>query len=389
MAEGEKPYRLYKGGRAKGRVPGDNRPAPQPPAKSGGARGRGSATGTRPRWGRRIGISILLLVLLTIGWIAASYLSFRGGVTDANARLPRAVETVLAPQEGALISNPTLLLLLGTDGDRTAARSDARRSDSILLVRTDPSRHRMAYLSIPRDLRVDVPGYGANKINAAFQLGGPTLTLKAIKALAPGLDVNHVALVDFADFRTVIDALGGVDVTVPKPILSNRFDCPYATQARCEQWDGWRFEKGTQHMSGQRALIYSRVRENRLDPSENDLTRGARQQDVVQAMAGKVTGVQTFAKLPFIGGDLVSPLTTDLSAGELLQVGWVYKRANKGRALHCRLGGELSSIGGQSVILGDQENFAVINMFAGRSAPQPPPPGQPLAGGCIIGDQSG
>jgi len=386
MAEGEKPYRLYKGGRAKGKVPRDTRPERSPQRKSRGSR---PTPRSRPRWGRRIGLTLVLVTLVTVGWVVASYLSFRGGVTDANARLPKAVETILAPQDGALISKPTLFLLLGTDGDRTAARSDARRSDSILLVRTDPSRHRMAYLSIPRDLRVDVPGYGANKINAAFQLGGPALTLRTLEALAPGLDVNHVALVDFADFRTVIDALGGVDVTVPEPILSNRFDCPYATQARCEQWEGWRFEQGTQEMSGQRALIYSRIRENRLNPSENDLTRGARQQDVVQAMAGKLTSVQTFTKLPFVGGDLVSPLTTDLSARELLQVGWVYRRANKSRALHCRLGGELSSIGGQSVLLGDQENFAVLNMFAGRSAPQPPPPGQPLAGGCIVGDSPG
>ena len=389
MAEGEKPYRLYKGGRAKGKLPGGTRAAP---AQTGKGRSGGSGKPerrSRPRWGRRIGLTIVLLALLTVGWTVASYLAFRGGVTDANARLPKAVDAALAPQAGALISKPTLLLLLGTDGDRTEARSNARRSDSILLVRTDPSRQRMAYLSIPRDLRVDVPGYGANKINAAYQLGGPALTLRAIKGLIPGLDVNHVALVDFADFRTVIDALGGVDVTVPKPILSNRFDCPFATQARCEQWDGWRFEKGTQTMSGQRALIYSRVRENRLDPGENDLTRGARQQDVVQSMAGKLTSVQTFSKLPFVGGDLVSPLTTDLSAGALLQLGWVYKRANKSRALHCRLGGELSSIGGQSVILGGEENTATVNMFAGRSAPQPPPPGQPLAAGCIVGDQSG
>jgi len=386
MAEGEKPYRLYKGGRSKGKLPAASRGAPPPRSK-----GRGAEPERRcgRRWGRRLGLTVVLLALLTVGWTVASYLSFREGVTDANARLPKAVDAVLAPQERALISKPTLLLLLGTDGDRTAARSDARRSDSILLVRTDPSRHRMAYLSIPRDLRVDVPGYGANKINAAYQLGGPALTLRAIEGLVPGLDVNHVALVDFADFRTVIDALGGVAVTVPKPILSNRFDCPYATQARCEQWEGWRFEKGTQTMSGQRALIYSRVRENRLDASENDLTRGARQQDVVQAMAGKLTSVTTFARLPFVGGDLVSPLTTDLSAGGLLQLGWVYKRANKGRALHCRLGGELTSIGGQSVILGGEENTATVNMFAGRSAPQPPPPGQPLGAGCIVGNQSG
>ena len=182
-------------------------------------------------------------------------------------------------------------MLLGTDGDKTAARQDFRRSDSILLVRTDPKRHRMAYLSIPRDLRVDIPGQGPNKINAAFQLGGPALTMKTVRALT-GLQPNHVVLVDFDNFKEVIDALGGVEIDVPKPILSNRFDCPYATDARCQEWPGWRFEKGKQTMDGKRALIYSRVRENRLDPAENDLTRGERQQAVVEAMTNKLVSAE-------------------------------------------------------------------------------------------------
>jgi LCP family protein required for cell wall assembly len=294
------------------------------------------------------------------------------------------VEAGLAPQEGALAAEPSLILLLGTDGDSTAARADANRSDSILLVRTDPGRHRLAYLSIPRDLRVDIPGHGANKINAAFQLGGPSLTLKTVRALT-GLHPNHVVMVDFDDFRTVIDALGGVEINVPKPILSNRFDCPYATEARCQQWQGWRFAKGKQKMNGKRALVYSRVRENRLDPSDNDFTRGERQQDVVEAMTDKLVGPGTFVRLPFIGGDLVQPLTTDLSSGQLLQLGWVRFRANSSRALHCRLGGEDQSIGGQSVIVGTEENTAAIAMFTGRSAPQPPPPGTTTGAGCLVG----
>ena len=105
-------------------------------------------------------------------------------------------------------------------------------------------------------------------------------------------------------------------------------------------------------MDGQRALIYSRIRENRLDPSDNDLTRGERQQAVVEAMTDKLVGPGTFVRLPFIGGDLVKPLTTDLSAGQLLQLGWVKFRANSSRALHCRLGGEPQSIGGESVLSG-------------------------------------
>ena len=382
MADGEKPYRVYKGGRARGKVP----TAPRPERQQQSDR-RPSKPQGRPRWGRRIGLALLLLFVLVVGWSVASYLSFRSGVEDANARLPKAVEAGLAPQDGALASKPSLILLLGTDGDKTAARADARRSDSILLVRTDPGRHRLAYLSIPRDLRVDIPGHGPNKINAAFQLGGPALTMKTVRALT-GLQPNHLVMVDFDDFRTVIDALGGVEIDVPKPILSNRFDCPYATDARCRQWQGWRFAKGKQELNGKRALVYSRVRENRLDPAENDLTRGERQQAVVEAMTDELVGPGTFVRLPFVGGDLVQPLTTDISAGQLLQLGWVKFRANSARALHCRLGGEPSSIGGESVLIATEENTAAISMFTGRSAPQPPPPGTTFGAGCVVGRSS-
>jgi len=379
MADGEKPYRVYKGGRAKGKVPTVPRPERQQQGE-----GRRAKPPGRPRWRRRIGLGLLLLFVFLVVWSVASYLSFRAGVADSNKRLPKAVKAGLAPQEGALASKPSLILLLGTDGDKTAARADARRSDSILLVRTDPGRHRLAYLSIPRDLRVDIPGYGTYRINAAFQLGGPSLAMKTVRALT-GLQPNHVVMVDFDDFRTVIDALGGVEIDVPKPILSNRFDCPFATEARCQRWQGWRFAKGKQTMSGKRALVYSRVRENRLDPSENDLTRGARQQAVVEAMTDDLVGPGTFVRLPFIGGDLVKPLTTDLSAGQLLQLGWVKFRANPSRALHCRLGGEPQSIGGESVLIATEENTAAIAMFTGRSAPQPPPPGTTYGAGCLVG----
>ena len=286
MADAEKPYRLYKGGRTRGKVP----TAPRPERAGRGATGRATQPG-KPRWGRRIGIAVVVLGVLLLVWIVASYLSFRSGVKDANARLPKTVAANLAAQDGLLTSKPSLIMLLGTDGDKTAARQDFRRSDSILLVRTDPKRHRMSYLSIPRDLRVDIPGQGPNKINAAFQLGGPALTMKTVRALT-GLQPNHVVLVDFDNFKEVIDALGGVEIDVPKPILSNRFDCPYATEARCQEWPGWRFEKGRQTMDGKRALIYSRVRENRLDPAENDLTRGERQQAVVEAMTNKLVSAQ-------------------------------------------------------------------------------------------------
>ncbi len=395
MAAGDKPYRVYKGGRAKGKVPLPTRPGldEAPPSRGGKDRDERARRGDRPprerrRWKRVVLLAVGALLILFVVWGAASYLSFRSGIAAANRRLPKSAKAALAKQGGLLVSQPTTILLLGTDHNNTSARASDRHSDSIMLVHTDPGKHRIAYLSIPRDLRVEIPGYGNGKINSAMQLGGPALAIKTVSQFT-GLPINHVAVVDLASFQTLIDALGGVTVNVPERILSNRFDCPYKTQARCNQWHGWAFAKGRQHMNGQRALVYSRVRENQLNPADSDLTRGGRQQAVLQAVASKLASLGTAVRLPFIGGKLLKPLATDLSAGQFLQLGWVKFRAPSGRVLHCRLGGSASSVGGQSVIVSTEENFAVIRMVTGDSAAQPPPPGSgPYGPGCVVGSQT-
>jgi polyisoprenyl-teichoic acid--peptidoglycan teichoic acid transferase len=383
MPEQEKPYKVYKGGRAKGKVP-----LQRPQAdRSGDADAGGKRGAPRERHvGRWITATLAALLLLVIAWAVASYLSVSGGISDANARVPKPVLAALKSQSGMLTSTPTTILVLGTDGGTQAGRGGARRSDSIMLVRTDPGKHRLAFLSIPRDLRVDIPGYGSGKINAANQFGGPALALKTVESLT-GLDVNHVAFVDFDRFKELIDSVGGVDIDVAKPILANKFDCPYATDARCAEWPGWRFGKGVQHMDGRRALIYSRIRENRLDPSETDLDRARRQQQVIQATADKVTSVGTALRMPFKGGDIVKPLATDLTAGQVMELGWAYFRADTAKALHCRLGGEPGSADGESVIFGSEDNVATIAMFTGRSAPLAPAKGLPYAPGCVVGDR--
>ncbi len=387
MPEQEKPYRRYRGGRVKGKVPAP--PRPQRPARGDGD-GRYPGPGPiqaprKRRFGRWALLGVLVVFILVVVWSLASYLSFRGGVRNANKRLDPGTRAVLDEQSGLLLSHPTTVLLLGTDHNKVGGRAGDRHSDSIMLVHTDPERHRVVYLSIPRDLLVEIPGGGRQKINAAMQIGGPALALKTVRAFT-GLPINHVAVVDFADFEDLIDELGGIDVTVPAPILSNRFDCPYSG-ARCGSWKGWRFAKGRQHMDGRRALIYSRIRENLLDPAESDVTRAERQQRVLQAIAAKLTGVGTLAKLPFIGGDLLRPLATDLTTGQFLQLGWVKLRAPARRALHCRLGGQGTHAGGQSAIEPSEDNRQVIGMVLGVTAPQPPAPGSGLYGpGCAVGD---
>lgn len=389
MGGGDKPYRVYRGGRVKGRVPLSRRPRDEErPARDGRFRPSEPKPPRvrRPRrWGRWIFSLVGLILLALIAWGVTSYLALRSGVQEANERLRAPVRAQLTQQDGLLLSKPSIFLLLGTDHAKRKERAGLRHSDSIMLVRTDPDRGRISYLSVPRDLRVLIPGHGFNKINAAFQFGGAALAVRTVRSYLQ-LPVHHAIIVDFADFEDVIDAIGGITVDVPRPILSNRFDCPYATTFRCQRWPGWRFAKGKQHMSGRRALVYARIRENRLHPDENDLSRGARQQQVLQAISGKLTSPLTLARVPFIGDDLTKPLATDLSAGQFVQLGWLKFRAGSDRALHCRLGGTASNVGGQSVIVPTEENFAVRAMFLGASAPQPPPPSSgPYGPGCQVG----
>ena len=375
MAPDEKPYRVYKGGRVKGKVPtAPPRPrpkrSPKPASSQPRYRGPGARRLTLPRrppWRRIILFSLLGLVVLFVAWAVASWFSFSGGVSSANKRLDPRTRAQLADQSGLLLSHPTNILFLGTDNAPIAQRSGDRHSDSIMLVRTDPKHHRIAYLSIPRDVVVSIPGVGTTKINAAMQSGGPSLAIRTVHSLT-GLPIDHVVVVNFSDFRDLIDAIGGVTIDVPKRILSDKFDCPYSA-AKCQRWQGWRFAKGKQHMNGQRALIYSRVRVNRLDPRETDFTRQARQQAVTQAVMSKFTSVGTLVGAPFHAGSWVKAITTDLSASQLMQLGWVKFRSSRGNTLHCRLGAGLGPGGtGQP----SEDNPLTILMFLGKSAPQLP-----------------
>src|SRR5438552_5294449 len=138
-------------------------------------------------------------------------------------------------------------------------------------------------------------------------------------------------------------------------------------------------------MSGERALIYSRIRENRLDPSESDLPRGARQQAVIQAVGRKFTSIGTLLKMPFEGASFVKPLTTDLSTGQLLQLGWLKFRSADSNALHCRLGGDISSSSGETLIERSEDNLHVHAKWSGDSAPHPPAPGAQVVSRFVLG----
>jgi LCP family protein required for cell wall assembly len=399
-ASGEKPYRVYRGGRTKGKVPLQRREREARRAVRSDGRGPGKVVERPPRrrrlwlgwtWRRWTLVTILGLIVLFVIWGALGYLSVSSGVSDANKRLPQNVRPVLTPDSGLLLSSPTTILLLGSDhatGKGGVGRGADQHGDSMTLLHTDPGHHRLYYLSIPRDLQTEVPGHGQQKINAAMQFGGPRLAVQTIDALigkaGKSLWPNHVVIVDFNQFEKLIDAVGGITVNVPEDILSNRFDCPYSTAARCQKWQGWRFHKGPTHMDGHQALIFSRVRENQLNRSYTDFDRQHDQQLVEQATLNKLSSPTRFFSLPFSGSSLLKPIATDLSTWKLMQLAWVKFRA--GNTIHCRLGGTgyTNSLG--DVIIGSSENIRVIDTVLGQSAPQPPEKGNPFAPGCIVGN---
>jgi LCP family protein required for cell wall assembly len=165
---------------------------------------------------------------------------------------------------------PQTLMLIGSDRRaRTARDADAgARADTIILVRLDPSKGATALMSLPRDLKVGIPGYGTDKLNAAYSLGGSRLTLRTVKELT-GLRINHVVNVDFGGFRAAVDAVGCVYADIDR-----RY---YNDNTGPERYATIDVRQGYQKLCGQDALDYVRYRH-----ADNDLVRAARQQDFLR-----------------------------------------------------------------------------------------------------------
>ena len=117
-----------------------------------------------------------------------------------------------------LLSHPTAILLLGTDHSLAASRAGDQHSDSIKLLRTDPAHHRLFYLSIPRDLRVESQAMAARRSTPPSRSAAPRLAARTVSAYT-GLPINHIVVVNFPEFKDLIDELGGIDIVVPEQIL--------------------------------------------------------------------------------------------------------------------------------------------------------------------------
>ncbi len=173
---------------------------------------------------------------------------------------------------------PAIALVIGSDHRYTDGSAPAR-SDTLMLVRIDPRTHLISLLSLPRDLWVDIPGFGEDKINAAFSDGGPKTVLQTVKELT-GLRVNYLVGVNFHSFTSLVNDMGGVYVPVDQAYIHTQAENEALPEG--ERWSVIDVMPGYQLLTGADALAFSRFRH-----TDSDFYRNARQQTFLHAFEQK------------------------------------------------------------------------------------------------------
>ncbi|MHB8504329.1 MAG: LCP family protein [Acidimicrobiales bacterium] len=255
------------------RAPGAARPAAQRLASLQVPR--------RRRWPRRllVGLNVAIAVALVGGLSAFGYAVYRLGQ----------VNRISVPGLAAARSGPFTVLIVGSDtrslhgsGNAqfgTQAQTPGQRSDTIMLARVVPAQRRITLMSIPRDLWVDIPGWGSMKINAAFDTG-PALLIKTIRQDL-GIPINHFIEVNFDSFRQITDAVGGVKVWFPTPARD-----PYSLLSVSHA--GCVLLKGNQALAFARSRHYTYLAGGQwVEQGLSDLARIQREQLFVKKMLKK------------------------------------------------------------------------------------------------------
>ncbi len=227
----------------------------------------------RPGLWKRLIIGGLLVVFAAAAATAVAAFHEIDKVVDAlelNPELKLGKDTLATTDPG----EPQTLLILGSDRRPRSNGEGASgaRSDTIMLVRLNPHKDATAIMSLPRDLKVQIPKHGVDKINAAYEYGGPALTLETVKKLT-GLPINHVINVTFKGFWRAVNAIGCVYTDVDRDYFNDSAEFAFID-----------IDPGYQRLCARQALQYVRFRHY-----DTDLVRSARQQDFLRQMKQQVT----------------------------------------------------------------------------------------------------
>ncbi|WP_394218596.1 LCP family protein [Halobacillus trueperi] len=196
------------------------------------------------------------------------------------------------------------VLLMGVD----QRGAEIARTDTIMIAEYDPAAQDAKIASLMRDLYVEIPGHGYNKLNAAFALGGPELLRETIE-MNLGIDTEYYSIVDFQGFTQIVDTLSpeGMEVDVEKNMQYRSGDGTTDIQ----------LQKGTQTLDGKELLGYVRYRSD----ARGDFARVERQQKVLQLMKDELLTFQGVLKAPRLIGNIQPYIDTNLGGSKMIQVG--------------------------------------------------------------------
>mgnify|MGYP001065669479 CR=1 FL=1 len=271
--------------------PGGSKPKREPRAGGGRKTQKTRSTGGKRVLLPAVGLVLgLLLVCLLVAMVPALLLAREGGRTN--------------------------LLVVGID--RRSGTGWTYRTDTIMVVTMDRGTQAAGILSIPRDLQIPIPGHGADRINTAnvygerqdYPGGGPGL-LKATIETNFRIPMDGYLMVDFDTFVRIVDALGGIDIDVPKVLHDTRYPDPRPGDPHA--FKTIHFDRGLQHMDGQRALQYARSR-----MSTSDFDRAERQQQILVALRNRALEPSSIPRWPLLVRTVLDGLRTDLGLRELL-----------------------------------------------------------------------
>ncbi len=281
-------------------------------------------------WTWRAGVVVALGL---VAWGVFGFLAIQGAVGHANSRISANAQQALTPAV-TMLSSPQNTLIIGSDARPGETRS---RADTVMVMRTDPGAGKVKWLSIPRDFRVDMPGQGTDKINAAYYLQGQKGVITAVRDLT-GLPIHHIVTINFTGVKQMVDDLGGVTVNNPTALKN----CQYAGGTTVS------FPAGQLDLNGDEALKFVRVR-----MCDDDFHRAARQQALVVGIKAKLASLGNIPFAPWHGAAAIRAIGTNMGTTDLLKLGWLQWRLTADPADRIVLSGIPRYVNGIPYVIGE------------------------------------
>jgi LCP family protein required for cell wall assembly len=250
---------------------------------------------------------VLLLVIIAVGgYYGYSFYTFAKDIQRPN--IVKDPDTGKKPNKEQIPlwggKERVNILMMGVD---SRDRDEVPRSDSMLLVSIDPVGKTYDIFSILRDTYVNIPGYGESRINAALGHGGPSLAMETVSQFT-GIPVSYYVITDFEGFKSLIDAVGGVDIDVEKNMY-------YRDPGDKGKYD-INLKKGLQHLDGDKALQYVRFRHD----ATSDYTRTERQRKLLTALADQLQSGMSVIQLPKILEKVSPYVQTNLTSMDMIKL---------------------------------------------------------------------